>query len=97
MVRLHGTQRWRRRSLRQRKEQVLCERCLARGRVRTAHAAHHVVRHENDPEIFWSSPLESLCEECHNSEAQQQEKKGFSRTIGTDGWPLDPMHPANRC
>ena len=94
--RLYDDRRWRKRSKHQRAEHVLCERCLARGKVVLAQVAHHVIAHDDDPELFWNGKLESLCELCHNGEAQQQEKRGYSTTIGQDGWPLDPLHPANR-
>ena len=84
------------RSQRQRQRKILCERCLSKGRVRVAQAAHHKVPHNNDPVLFWEGELESLCHECHNSEATPSERRGYSLTIGADGWPLDPLHPANK-
>jgi 5-methylcytosine-specific restriction endonuclease McrA len=94
--RLYDRRRWRRRSEQLRDQRPLCERCRARGLTVAAEVAHHIEPHQGNEEIFWSSPLEALCKACHDSEAQQQEKLGFSTTIGYDGWPLDAMHPANK-
>jgi hypothetical protein len=34
--------------------------------------------------------LQSLCTHCHESRKQFEESHGFDRTIGIDGWPIDP-------
>jgi len=73
----------------------LCKWCLERGIVRRAEVVHHVERHNGDPVKFFAGPFESLCKQCHDSEAQSDERRGYSLAIGADGWPLDPRHPAN--
>jgi hypothetical protein len=40
--------------------------------------------------------LQSLCESCHRSIKQKEEKRGVRTDIGIDGWPTDPRHPANK-
>lgn len=62
----------------------------------TATVVHHVEPHRGDEVKFYNGPFESLCKSCHDGEAQQQERRGYSLAIGADGWPLDPKHPANR-
>jgi 5-methylcytosine-specific restriction enzyme A len=61
-----------------------------------ADTVHHVQAHKGDEVLFFSGQLESLCSECHNSGAQSEERMGYSTEAGTDGWPVDPRHPANR-
>lgn len=94
--RLYNSVRWRRRSRQQLSSELLCERCHARGRIAVATVAHHRVPHKGDEALFWYGALESLCKHCHDSEAKQQEVRGYSTAIGADGWPLDPRHPANK-
>ena len=40
--------------------------------------------------------LQSLCKACYDSTKQTEERRGYSREVGTDGFPLDPRHPGNR-
>jgi len=54
---------------------------------------HHERPHKGDLEIFWSGPFEALCKPCHDGDAQQQERIGYSKAIGVDGLPIDPNHP----
>jgi 5-methylcytosine-specific restriction enzyme A len=70
--------------------------CLARGLVVPATIADHIDPHKGDWNAFLSSPLQSLCFDCHNSRKKADENRGYSRELGTDGWPVDPKHPANR-
>jgi len=60
----------------------------ARGEVVVATVAHHLQQHNGNWNIFCSSPLQSLCESCHNSVAQSLEKGGRGEMIGLDGWPI---------
>lgn len=52
--------------------------------------------HKGDYELFtdWTN-LESVCDHCHNSHIQSEERLGYSKEIGLDGFPVDPRHPAN--
>jgi 5-methylcytosine-specific restriction enzyme A len=70
--------------------------CLAHGRVTRATVADHVIAHKGNYDLFWHGKLQSLCTIHHNSTKKQIETIGYSRHIGTDGWPTDPNHPANK-
>jgi 5-methylcytosine-specific restriction enzyme A len=92
--RLHGSGFWKRRAELQLKMQPLCEMCLREGRGPVpARVADHVERHGNDPNLFYRGRLQSLCTNCHSSRKQSIEKLGYDKTVGLDGWPIDPRHP----
>ena len=93
-MRLHGTEAWRRRAKQQLREHPLCHYCLQQGRVVPAVCADHIEPHRGDVNKFVLGRLQSLCGHCHNSHKQSVEKLGYDRTIGIDGWPVDPLHPA---
>jgi 5-methylcytosine-specific restriction enzyme A len=78
------------------RRQPLCEWCRDRGRITEATIAHHAEPHGGDPVKFWSGALVSLCKHCHDSRAQQIERKGWTNDIDDSGWPADPNHPANK-
>lgn len=92
---LYDTARWKRLRAEQLAREPLCRRCRREGRTAAATVVHHVERHDGDPVKFYTEDLESLCKRHHDGEAQQQEAIGYSTTIGTDGWPTDPMHPVH--
>jgi len=94
---LYKTPQWRKTQRLQLMRQPLCERCSAGGRIERATLAHHRVAHKGDWSLFLDpANLESLCAPCHNSEAQQQERIGYSKRVGPDGRPVDPKHPSYR-
>jgi hypothetical protein len=45
---------------------------------------------------FWTGKLQSLCSHCHESRKKSAEHRGYDRTIGPDGLPIDPRHPVYR-
>ncbi len=92
---LYDTARWKRLRLEALAREPLCRRCSKQGRVTPATVVHHVERHDGDEAKFFGSPLEPLCKWHHDAEAQSAEAIGYSTTIGPDGWPVDPAHPAN--
>jgi hypothetical protein len=92
----YGTQRWRNRSKHQLRAFPLCKMCLDKGVVVPATVSDHVIPHHGDEVLFWFGELQSLCAHHHSSSKAEQEKRGYSREIGRDGWPTDPQHPANR-
>jgi hypothetical protein len=94
--RLYKTARWRAIRQQQLRAHPLCKRHLDRARVVKATVVHHVDRHNGDPIKFFAGPFESLCAHCHDSDAQGEERIGYSRQIGEDGFPVDPRHPMNR-
>ena len=57
----------------------------------------HIIPHNGDKTLFFdASNLQTLCKGCHDGTKQSQERTGYSREIGKDGWPVDPMHPFNK-
>jgi 5-methylcytosine-specific restriction endonuclease McrA len=85
-------ERWRRKSRLQLKIEPLCRRCSLRGEVTPATCADHITPHRGDEQAFWFGALQSLCAACHANKTNQEEKSGFSREIGADGWPTDREH-----
>jgi 5-methylcytosine-specific restriction protein A len=64
---LYDSKRWRLHRLSQLRKHPLCEKCMEDNVVKAARVAHHVIDHKGDPRIFFTSPLMSLCKECHDS------------------------------
>jgi hypothetical protein len=92
---LYDSQRWRRRRRAWLRAYPLCVTCKAVGRIEAARVCDHVVPHRGDLELFHNGEIQGLCLECHNNTKQQMETKGYSKEVGTDGWPVDPRHPIN--
>ena len=71
---------------------------MAKGVIKAANVVHHKVRHEGNEDLFFCDldDLASSCEECHNSDEQQIENRGYSTEVGKDGLPVDPNHPFNK-
>jgi 5-methylcytosine-specific restriction protein A len=77
-------------------EQPRCERCLALGKLTPATVVNHRAPHKGDAQLFHDPEnLQSLCKPCHDGPTQQRERIGYEKTIGVDGWPIDPLHPFN--
>lgn len=64
--------RWRTKARGQLMAQPLCAMCPDWSR-RPATVADHVVPHGDDPALFWSGVLQSLCKPCHDIRKQRQE------------------------
>ena len=95
--RLYNRGFWQRMRRQQLAQFPLCQWCEARGEIVPASVVHHVEQHRGDINKFRLSDLVSLCKPCHDGDAQQREVAGFSRRIGTDGWPTDVAnHPVYR-
>jgi hypothetical protein len=65
---------------------------------RSPHSAvvHHLKPHKGDLELFFDlDNLQSVCWTCHSGDIQSTEALGYDRTIGNDGWPIDPKHPSS--
>ena len=90
---MHGTARWQRRREQQLREEPLCRIHRERGEIVPATVADHIQRHAGDPEKFWTGELQSLCAPCHDSAKQSEERLGYSKEIGANGWPVDERHP----
>ena len=92
----YKTYRWKQRRLAQLREHPLCCMCASHGHVSVATVADHVSPHRGEWNAFWLTPLQSLCAPCHSGLKQSEETLGYSKSIGVDGWPLDPKHPVYR-
>jgi len=92
---LWGRERWRRIAKAKLQRDPLCAFCFAEGKVVAARVADHKTPHHNDLRLFWVplDELQSLCLNCHNSRKRYEERHGFRRDVGPDGYPLDPRHP----
>jgi hypothetical protein len=72
----------------------LCIMCMERdGTPEPATIADHVEPHHGDWTKFRLGRLQSLCAQCHNRTKRQSEVMGYSRDVGANGLPLDPLHP----
>jgi hypothetical protein len=87
---------WRRRRRLQLIHHPLCVLCLQRGVVTIATVADHIEPHRGDWNAFLLGELQSLCAKCHSGPKRNVERHGHTDEIDADGWPTDPMHPANR-
>src|SRR5262249_40015306 len=96
MSRLYDLRMWRRVSRMQLRKKPLCEECEKCGKITIGTTVHHVIRHGGNRTLFFTTPLQSLCINCHNGTMQQREKRGFDTSIGLDGHPRDLAHPWNR-
>ena len=92
----YNTKEWRAKRKAQLQKQPLCEACLSVGRHTSATVAHHIVKHEGDPDLFWRGDLGSRCAACHNRFEQQIENVGYSSQLDNSGYPTDPNHPFNK-
>lgn len=86
---------WRRIRRNQFKAEPNCRFCAELGRIRAATIVDHVRPHRGNWLAFWAGPFQSLCKDCHDGRKQREERDGFSRRVGEDGWPSDPLHPFN--
>jgi 5-methylcytosine-specific restriction endonuclease McrA len=94
--RLYKTSRWLRLRKQKLREEPLCERHKAKGKVKAATVVNHRKPHKGNKALFFDySNLESTCAPCHDSAIQSEERLGYSKEIGIDGYPIDPSHPAN--
>lgn len=60
-------------------------------------AVDHRKPHRGDEALFFDPEnLQTLCPDDHDQNKQRLEARGYCEERGADGWPIDPMHPANR-
>lgn len=88
--------RWARFAKAYRERNPLCRPCQARGRLEPTFAVDHIVPLRQGGAKFDEDNLQPLCETCHNSHKQSEDRLGYSRQIGVDGFPVDPRHPFHR-
>lgn len=59
----------------------LCVHCMEAGRVRGAVVVDHIIRHNNDPRLFWDEAnWQPLCISCHNRKTSA-ERPYYERII----------------
>lgn len=74
----------------------LCARCEAEGRITPATVVNHVKPHKGNVALFYDwNNWEAVCKPHHDRDIQSEERTGFSKAIGLDGWPTDARHPAS--
>ena len=92
---LYSTAKWRRLRADQLSRVPLCEECRATGRVTPATVANHREPHKGDRALFFDpANLQSVCKPHHDGPIQRTEGRGYSAAVDTDGYPIDPRHPA---
>ena len=75
----------------------ICSRCDALGYTVLAGVVHHVTPHKGDEALFHAPDnLQALCKTCHDGPVREAELRGYETTIGVNGFPIDPRHPANK-
>ncbi len=84
--------RWRKLRLLVLQEEPLCRMCREIGRATLATVVDHI-KAKRDGGTDERGNLQSLCETCHNSVKQAEEKGGGVRGCDITGTPLDPRHP----
>jgi hypothetical protein len=71
--------------------------CEVEGRVTPATVADHIVPHKGNVTLFVTGELQSLCQSCHSTVKQSEERHGYSKRVDPlTGWPVDVRHPANK-
>jgi 5-methylcytosine-specific restriction protein A len=91
----YGLLVWKTLRAHQLREHPLCAWCLKQGKVVPATVADHIEPHGGDWNKFRTGELQSLCVDCHQPK-WAEDRRGYSRQIGDDGYPVDPRHPFNR-
>jgi hypothetical protein len=66
---------------------TLCHACLQDNHIKAATVAHHVIDHKGDYKIFFSSPLESLCKQCHDNIQEGSKVLAYQRGCDINGKP----------
>jgi 5-methylcytosine-specific restriction enzyme A len=90
------TRRWEKARLAYLRDNPLCVLCLAIGQTTPATVVDHKTAHKGNQELFWSrANWQSLCDTCHSSVKQAEERNGYLRGAGADGVPLSVGHHWN--
>jgi len=96
MPRLYDLRRWRRFSKLFLQANPFCKLCSDVGHSVPATQVDHVKPHRGDPAKFWAGPFQSLCDTCHGSAKQAQERGSGLRGATADGLSVDPAHHWHR-
>lgn len=74
-----------------------CVKCERRNKVKLATVCDHVVPHRGDYKLFWAKwNRQSLCDNCHNSLKQIEEKGGIEPGGNAEGVPFATGHHWNK-
>ena len=85
--------RWRNYRVKFLNEHPLCADHQARGMIVPASVVDHKIPHHGDEQLFWNPDNhQALCDLCHNSAKQREEKSGTRPGCDTSGIPLDVRH-----
>jgi 5-methylcytosine-specific restriction enzyme A len=84
---MYSTAQWRRRRLHQLRKDPLCAACLQDNTIRAATVVHHLEDHKGDWHTFCTSPVESLCDPCHNRIVSGTRVLGYQRGCDINGKP----------
>jgi 5-methylcytosine-specific restriction protein A len=95
--RLYG-RAWQKRRINHLSKHPWCEACMAAERYEAATDVHHTIAHKGNVNLFWSSPLESLCHSCH-SRVTASEGRGGSKVWleGTSSAGVEPCELISQC
>lgn len=86
--------RWQKARVTWLREHPLCADHLKRGQCVPAEVVDHIVPHRGDTKLFWDKDnWQSLCETCHDSHKQAEERSGIIKGCDLSGLPIDPKHP----
>ena len=90
------SRRWQRLRAYHLKHHPLCARCEAIGLAEPATEVHHIVKCHDDPQLqIDPNNLESICQ-AHHAPLAADDRRGYSKAMGLDGYFIDPNHPSNR-
>jgi len=84
---MYHTMQWRRRRLHQLRKYPLCAACSQDNHVKAATIVHHLEDHKGNWSAFISSPVESLCKQCHDNIWSDSEVLGYQRGCDINGRP----------
>jgi 5-methylcytosine-specific restriction endonuclease McrA len=89
--RFYGSKAWK-----DTRKKVLSAEPFCRTCGKVAEEVDHILTAREYPHLRLDpSNLRSLCSACH-SYVRHDTKRGYSRQIGADGFPVDESHPFNR-
>lgn len=78
--------------------QGICGVILRPGRKHPRSAVvDHIIKAKDRPDLaFEPDNLRSLCKTHHDAARQSEERLGYSKEVGADGFPVCSNHPFNR-
>lgn len=96
----YRTRRWRKRAADHLLVHPHCIMCIRDGRVVPAKVCDHInparAIARDDPDVFYTAAIQSLCRWHHDSVKRRAEHAGPNRGADAAGIPRDPNHPWNK-